>query len=137
MAKTTKLTDSEQVTEHIKKLGPGLGKIIQTLREIILDTDKEIGERIKWNNPSFYYTGEMKPFDPKEYKREIIVFNLYKGRIMLVFPSGAKVNDKSGLLQGEYKDGRRITIFKDMEDVRSKEKLLQTAIKEWLRLVDK
>jgi len=107
------------------------------LREIILDTDKEIGERIKWNNPSFYYTGEMKPFDPKEYKREIIVFNLYKGRIMLVFPSGAKVNDKSGLLQGEYKDGRRITIFKDLEDVRSKEKLLQTAIKEWLRLVDK
>jgi len=137
MDKTTKLTDSEQVTEHIKKLGPGLGKIIQTLREIILDTDKEIGERIKWNNPSFYYTGEMKPFDPKEYKREIIVFNLYKGRIMLVFPSGAKVNDKSGLLQGEYKDGRRITIFKDLEDVRSKEKLLQTAIKEWLRLVDK
>jgi hypothetical protein len=117
MAKTTKLTDSEQVTEHIKKLGPGLGKIIQTLREIILDTDKEIGERIKWNNPSFYYTGEMKPFDPKRYKREIIVFNLYKGRIMLVFPSGAKVNDKSGLLQGEYKDGRRITIFKDLEDV--------------------
>ena len=56
---------------------------------------------------------------------------------MLVFPSGAKVNDKSGLLQGDYKDGRRITIFKDMEDVRSKEKLLQTVIKEWLRLVDK
>jgi hypothetical protein len=137
MAKATKLTDSEQVTDHINKLEPGLGKIIQALRKIILSTDKEIGERIKWNNPSFYYTGEMKPFDPKEYKREIIVFNLFKGRIMLVFPSGAKVNDKSGLLQGDYKDGRRITIFKDMEDVRSKEKLLQTVIKEWLRLVDK
>jgi len=79
----------------------------------------------------------MKPFDPKEYKREIIVFNLYKGRIMLVFPSGAKINDRSGMLKGEYKDGRRITIFKDIEDVRSKEKQLQTVIKEWLRLVDK
>ena len=137
MANATKLTDSDQVTEHINKLEPGLGKIIQTLREIILSTDKEIGERIKWNNPSFYYTGEMKPFDPKEYKREMIVFNLYKGRIMLVFPSGAKVNDRSGLLEGDYKDGRRITIFKDIEGVRSKEKLLQTVIKEWLRLVDK
>jgi len=135
--KPVKLTDQEQVTEHIKKLEPQLAKTIEVIRQIILSTDKEIGERIKWNNPSFYYTGEMKPFDPKEYKREIIVFNLYKGRIMLVFPSGAKVNDKSGLLQGEYKDGRRITIFKDLEDVRSKEKLLQTAIKEWLRLVDK
>ena len=137
MANATKLTDSDQVTEHINKLEPGLGKIIQTLRKIILSTDKEIGERIKWNNPSFYYKGEMKPFDPKEYKRELIVFNLYKGRIMLVFPSGAKVNDRSGLLEGDYKDGRRITIFKDIEGVRSKEKLLQTVIKEWLRLVDK
>src|SRR6478735_7476307 len=136
MAKT-KLTDIEQVTKHIQKLDKSIAPTVEALRQIILNTDKEIGERVKWNNPSFYYTGEMKPFDPKEYKREIIVFNLYKGRIMLVFPSGAKVNDKSGLLQGEYKDGRRITIFKDMEDVRSKEKLLQTAIKEWLRLVDK
>jgi len=79
----------------------------------------------------------MKPFDPKEYKREVIVMNLFKERIMLVFPSGVKVNDKSGLLEGDYKDGRRITIFKDMKDVKSKEKLLQSVIKKWLTLVDK
>ena len=137
MAKAVKLSDSEQVTAHIKRLEPAVGKIIQYLRKMILSTDKEIGERIKWNNPSFYYTGEMKPFDPKEYKREIIVFNLFKGRIMLVFPSGAKVKDKSGLLEGDYKDGRRITIFKDMKDAKAKEKTLQAVIKEWLKLVDK
>ena len=135
--KPVKLTDQEQVTEHIKKLEPQLAKTIEVIRQIILSTDKEIGERIKWNNPSFYYTGEMKPFDPKEYKREIIVMNLFKERIMLVFPSGAKVNDRSGLLEGDYKDGRRITIFKDIKDVKSKEKLLQAAIKKWLTLVDK
>ena len=133
----TKLSDEEQVSLHIKQLDPALGKIVETIRQIILSTDKEIGERIKWNNPSFYYTGEMKPFDPKEYKREIIVFNLFKGRIMLVFPSGAKVNDPSGLLEGDYKDGRRITVFKDMDDVKAKQKALQNVIKEWLKLVDK
>jgi hypothetical protein len=137
MAKAVKPTDTEQVTAHIKKLDPSFGKIIEAIRQIVLKTDKEIGERIKWNNPSFYYTGEMKPFDPKEYKREIIVMNLFKERIMLVFPSGAKVNDRSGLLEGDYKDGRRITIFKDMKDVKSKEKLLQAVIKKWLTLVDK
>jgi len=137
MAKPVNPTDTEQVTAHIKKLDPSFGKIIEAIRQIILKTDKEIGERIKWNNPSFYYTGEMKPFDPKEYKREIIVMNLFKERIMLVFPSGAKVNDKSGLLEGDYKDGRRIAIFKDMKDVKSKEKLLQAVIKKWLTLVDK
>jgi len=137
MAKTTKLPDTEQVTAHIKKLDSSIRKTVETLREIILGTDKEIGERIKWNNPSFYYTGELKSFDPKEYKRELIVFNLFKNRIMLVFPSGAKVNDKTGFLQGDYKDGRRVAIFKDLADVESKEKTLRTVIKKWLKLVDK
>jgi hypothetical protein len=137
MAKSTKLSDQEQVTAHIQKLDPDLGKIVEYIRQLILNTDKEIGERIKWNNPSFYYTGEMKPFDPKEYKRKIVVFNLFKGRIMLVFPSGAKVNDTSGLLEGDYKDGRRIIIFKDMKDVKPKEKALQSIIKKWLSMVDK
>ena len=137
MAKAVKLSDSEQVTADIKKLKPTVGKIVESIRQIILSTDTEIAERIKWNNPSFYYTGEMKPFDPKEYKREIAVFNLFKGRIMLVFPSGAKVNDVSGLLEGDYKDGRRLVVFKDMEEVKLKEKTLKKIIKDWLKLVDK
>jgi hypothetical protein len=136
-ATTPKLSDTELVAQHIQKLEPALGKIIETIRKIILSTDKEIAEHIKWNNPSFYYTGEMKPFDPKEYKRDLIVMNLHKGRIMLVFPSGAKVNDTSGLLEGGYKDGRRLAIFTDMKDVKAKEKNLQTVIKQWLKLVDK
>ena len=131
-----KLTDTEQVTEHIQKLDTPLAEIVKTLRQIILETDGEIGERIKWNNPSFYYTGEVKPFDPKEYKREIIVFNLFKGRIMLVFPSGSKITNTFGLLEGDYKDGRRLLIFKDLEDVLSKKNALQNIIKEWLTLID-
>ena len=56
---------------------------------------------------------------------------------MLVFPSGAKVNDKSGLLEGDYKDGRRIAVFKDLKDVKAKEKNLRSVIRQWLKLVDK
>lgn len=137
MAKAVKLSDTEQVTQHIKKLDPAISKTVEAIRQIVLKTDKAIGERIKWNNPSFYYTGEMKPFDPKEYKRELIVMNLFKGRIMLVFPSGARVKDTSGLLTGDYKDGRRLMIFSDMKDVKAKEKALQKIIRDWLKLVDK
>ena len=128
---------SEQVTFFIKKLDPQLGKTIQYLRSVILSADKEIGERIKWNNPSFYYTGEMKEFDPMEYKRDMIVLNLFKGRIMLVFPSGAKIKDTSGLLEGDYKDGRRISVFRDLADVKAKEKALKNVIKAWLNSVDR
>jgi hypothetical protein len=131
------LTDQQQVTAHIQKLDPAIRDVVETLRQIILNTDTEIGEYIKWNNPSFYYTGEMAPFDPKEYKRDIIVMNLHKNRIMLVFPSGAKVNDTTGLLEGDYKDGRRLAIFKDMDDVKAKIIHLQNVIKKWLALVEK
>src|SRR5688572_18457091 len=137
MAKSIKLTESEQVNEHIRKLDPKVAEIVQTLRKIILSADKQIGERIKWNNPSFYFTGEMKPFDPKEYKREITVFNLYKNRVMLVFPGGAKVNDKSGFFEGVHKDGRRITVFKNSDDVTKKEQDLRLFIQQWLKLKDK
>jgi spore maturation protein CgeB len=54
-----------------------------------------------------------------------------------VFPSGAKLTDTSGLLEGDYKDGRRIVIFKDMEDVKSKMKILTGLLKNWISLVDR
>ncbi|HEY0670138.1 MAG TPA: DUF1801 domain-containing protein [Sphingobacteriaceae bacterium] len=137
MAKAVKLSDTEQVSALIKKLDPQIAKTVELIRQIILKTDKEIAEQIKWNSPSFYYTGEMKPFDPKEYKRDIAVLNLHRGRILLVLPSGAKVDDGSGFLEGDYKDGRRMITFKDEADVKSKEKRLQKIIKEWIKLVDK
>ena len=137
MANSKKISEQEQVTDFISNLDAETGKVTETVRQVFLKADKYIGERIKWNNPSFYYTGEMKPFDPKEYKRDIAVFNLYKGRIMLVFPNGAKVNDASGLLIGDYKDRRRILIIKDIDDLKIKEKSLRKVINEWIKLLDK
>ncbi len=137
MAKQSKISDQDQVTQHIKRLEPEVAKIIETLRQIILSTDKEISEHIKWNNPSFYYSGEMAEFDPKEYKRDLIVMNLHKGRIMLVFPSGAKVKNPLSILEGDFKDTRKIAVFKDLADVKAREDDLRKVIREWLKLIDK
>jgi hypothetical protein len=137
MPKVEKKDNATLVSEYIQKLDPSFGEIIETLRQVILSTDKEIGEEIKWNAPTFFYTGEMKPFNPKEYKRYIIVTNFHKGRILLVFPSGAKVNDTTGFLEGDYKDGRRLVYFNDLDDVKSRASALQNSIKKWLELVEK
>ena len=133
----TNTFDQAKVTAHIEKLDPVLKEIINKIRQIVLETDLNIGERIKWNNPSFYFTGEMPPFDPKEYKRDIAVFNLHKGRIMLVFPSGAKIDNKTGLLEGDYKDGRRIVKFVDIADIEVKTESLKSAIRNWLGQIEK
>jgi len=135
---STKPSEPEKVDAYLKKLKHPLKEVVEALRQIILSTDKEIGEEIKWNAPTFFFSGEMRPFNPKEYKRYVVVFNLYqKDCIRLVFPSGAKVNDKTGLLQGDYTDGRRLALFPNMAEVESKEKVLQAVIKKWLKLLDK
>ena len=133
MAKSSAVT----VSEYIQKMESPLAEIVEAIRQIILGADPEVGEQIKWNSPSFYYTGEMKPFDPKTYKRDIAVLNLHRGHALLVFPTGAIINDTSGLLEGDYKDGRRMVTFLDMEAVKSKEKALQEVVKTWVKLVDK
>ncbi|MES2418388.1 MAG: DUF1801 domain-containing protein [Bacteroidota bacterium] len=130
-----KLSDTEKVDEYISNLKTEIGATVQYLRQVILNTDLEIAEQIKWNSPSMYYKGEMEPFDPKTYKRDLVVFNLHKDRIILIFPTGNKINNPTGLLEGNYADGRRIVNFKNLNDAKLKEKDLQNAIKEWLKLV--
>ena len=132
-----KKSTEEQVSEYIQKLDSGTAKAVNEIRRIILSASPEVGEQIKWNSPAFYYTGEMKAFDPKEYKRDIAVVNLHKGRLMIVFPTGAKVEDKSGLLEGDYKDGRRVVTYTNADDVLLKENALVKVVKKWLALIER
>ncbi|MBK8625606.1 MAG: DUF1801 domain-containing protein [Saprospiraceae bacterium] len=128
--------DSQGVNEYIQKLDPHFIGLVNNIRQLILDTDSIIGEQIKWNSPSFFYKGEMKPFNPKEYKRDIAVMNLRKGVVMLVFPTGATIKGNTGILEGKYTDGRRMVTFNDENDVHTKGKQLQIVIKQWLSQVE-
>ena len=134
----TKPSEPAKVDAYIQGLTHPLATVVEALRKIILNTDPELGEEIKWNAPAFFYSGDMKPFNPKEYKRHLVVFNLYrKDCIRLVFPSGARVHDKSGLLEGDYVDGRRLALFHNMEEVMCKQATLQSVIRKWLETLDK
>lgn len=132
-----KLTDSQLVTKHIGKLPKSIQPAIAYLRQVMLSIDKEIAEHIKWNSPAFYFAGEMNAFDPKEYKRDILVMNLRNNKIMCVLPTGMNIRNNTRLLEGNYTDGRRIIYFKDLDDIKLKEQQLKDTILEWLSLVDK
>jgi hypothetical protein len=136
MAKKIILSDREAVNVHIKTLEASVAEVVNAIRQTILNCDTEIDERIKWNNPSFYYTGEMQAFDPKEFKREIAVFNLFKNRIMLVFPSGARIKDDSGILEGQFKDDRKTIVFNNLADFKKKEKHLVNIIHHWIKTIE-
>lgn len=135
MAKSKGIVNQEQVTAYYEQLNHPLLPTIQALRHIVLSTSTEIAEQIKWNSPSFYYTGNMKPFDPKEYKRDLVVFNLHKqSYILLVFPTGEIINDTSDLLEGNFSDGRKTIKFSSVKEVENRKNDLQSVIKAWLQL---
>lgn len=131
------INDSKSVEEHIQYLEEELGQLVQKIRVTILRCSREIGEQIKWNSPSFFYLGEMKVFDAKEYKRDLIVMNIRKGRVMLIFPTGVQIKVNTNILEGNYNDGRRMVKITDLYDLKNKGAALEAAIKEWIAMVER
>jgi len=131
------LSPKAQVSKHIQSLPESIRAEIEYLRQLMLGISPEIEEHIKWNSPAFFYSGEMKPSDPREYKRDILVMNLRNQKIMCVLPTGMRISKNTELLEGNYTDGRRMIYFKDMEDLQSKEEKLKACILEWLEGVEK
>lgn len=133
-AKTTKLSDPTAVDKYMEMLKHPLADLAAVLRKTILAADPSIGEEIKWNAPAFFFTGAMEPFNPKEYRRHLIVFNFYrKDSIRLVFWHGDRANDKSGLLEGAYPDGRRLAVLASVKQLEERKKALIAALKAQLK----
>ena len=131
----SKPTAEEQVTAYIDQLDANTKPTVTYIRQLMLSIDPTIAEQIKWNSLSFFYTGAIKAFDPKAYKRDILVCNLHRGKILLVFPTGSKVKDQ---LNGkDYPDGRKIITVNDLADVKAKEIQIRQVVIDWLNLVEK
>lgn len=93
-----KLTAAEQVEALMAALDHPLKAEIEALRAIIKTAGPELAERVKWNAPS-YYLG----------KHDMAAFNLRQTgfvQLVLVFPGGLMIEDRRGLLEGDYKDRR-------------------------------
>ena len=131
--KSGKLTGHDQVVEYIDNLEHPFKKEIEEVRNIILNTNSNITEQIKWNAPSFCFNNE-----------DIVTFNLHgKGFFRLVFHCGAKVKDNKGKgplfddttgLLDWVSDDRAIVKFTDMNDVKSKEEKLKDVITKWIEV---
>ncbi|MEH6679780.1 MAG: DUF1801 domain-containing protein [Sediminicola sp.] len=131
MAKATHINDSDTVTAHLKGMDGPLRSLVEAIRKLVLESDNLIGEHIKWNSPAFFFKGPMADFDPKTYQRDLLVIHLRKGFPLLVFPRGAFMEDITGLLVGDYSDGRRMLPLKSMEDLSDKASRLQELIRHW------
>ncbi len=135
MAKSANLAES--YSDHVAGL-PGETRLaIEYLEKLILSVSPEFAAHIKWNSPAFYYTGPLKTENPKTYPRDVLVMNLRAGRILCVLPTGSRVQVNVELLEGNYSDGRRMILFKDLNDIRLKAEALKRLLGEWLSLLER
>jgi len=121
---------TDEVNQFLKKLEHPLKEEIEKVRAIILDSNKQITEHIKWNAPSFCYKGADR-----------VTFHLHaEDRIQLIFHRGAKVKDSkdfvfkdsTGLLEWVDRD-RAVVKLHEMKEVKAKKAALVKVVNQWMK----
>jgi hypothetical protein len=135
MAKKVK-SKAAIVTAYMQQCNHPMLDVIEALRVIIINAHPLIEEAIAWNAPTYFYTGNMGAFLPKEHKNYIIGFVLNQQHcVRLIFLTGAHLQNDAGLLEGDFKDTRKLISFYNMQDVETKKNVLQQLILEWISKV--
>jgi len=115
----------ESVDEFMSRSVHPLKKEIEALRTILKNSNPKIGERIKWNAPSYFFNDDMAAFNLRQTEFVQIIF---------VFPKGL-IKDEDGILLGEWKD-RREARFYSMEDITTKKAAIERLVNDWVMLMD-
>jgi len=120
---------SAEVDQFLAELQHPLKSEIGRLREVILDADARISERIKWKAPSFCVDGEDR-----------VTFNLRPtDSIQVVFHRGVKVKnaddfsfeDPAELLHWAAKD-RALLKLRTMAEIEAKRPEIGDLVRRWM-----
>ncbi|MBN8657776.1 MAG: DUF1801 domain-containing protein [Anaerolineae bacterium] len=124
--KGSPVSRTDKVDEFLRERNHPLTAEVEAVRSIIMGVNKDINEEVKWNAPSFNFKGEY-----------LVTFNLRDTkRIHLVFHNPLIPQVKSKILEGDYKD-RRMAYFADMQDIKAKKPLLEKALKDLIKLLER
>lgn len=118
------MNKNPEVDEYLRKKAHPMNAEIQRVREIILHAHPAIEECIKWSSPTFIYKGNMASY-----------FMNAKKHVSLMFHKGALISDKTGLLEGDGKEGRTAK-FAGMQEIENRKADLEAVVKAWVDLQD-
>jgi hypothetical protein len=114
-----------QVNDYMEKLTYPFKTEIERLRNIILNANPKLEERVKWNAPSFYYIKDFAAFNLRAKGYVQIIFIFYDGNMI----------EDSSLLEGKWKD-RREARFYSIDDIEAKKPALEQFINNWIKLIE-
>lgn len=121
---------NSEVTAFLDSLEHPLRDEIECLRKIIMSTDYELTEGIKWNGPNYSINGE---------DRITIRINPPK-QLQVIFHRGAKVKEplKERLLSGQYdiliwkENDRAIASFKSLDEIQENSQMIREIVTKWI-----
>jgi hypothetical protein len=123
---------NDQVTIFLDELKHPLRTEIELLRTIILNTNNEIVENIKWNGPNYVYAGiDRITMRIQPIKNIQLIF--HRGAKVLEQPQHKLIEDSSGLLLWKTND-RAIATFKNLEDINAHSSSLADIVNTWLKV---
>ena len=94
-----KKSDNDIVNQYIENLAGDIAPLFLEIREVILATEPDLNESIKWKNCLVYGTN-------KNHIQTVVG----KGKVSLIFLEGVSLKDKYGLLEGDGNKARTIRI---------------------------
>ena len=110
---------SAEVTQWLKNFDHPLKDAIDRVREIVLGSDKRVGECIKWKSPTFTYQGNIASINPNT-----------KKKVSLMFHQGGKIPGKHPQLVGGGGTVKYM-YFADLEDVDAQRSAIESVIAAW------
>ena len=133
MAAKSTSSGLKSVDGFVEKLDHPLKDVVVQLRAIVLNTDPQFTEQVKWNAPSFCYNGDDR-----------ITMNLSKkDQVLLIFHLGAKSKDEKkletvirdpGKTLEWLSSNRAVMRFRSAADLSSLEEALRKNIREWIKV---
>ena len=109
-----------------------LKKEIAAVREIILATDRSIGEGIKWNAPSFCTTEYFATVNLRS--RDAVQLILHLGAKVRDNTREISLRDPAGLVKWLAKDRCMVTLGAG-RDIAAHRAAFQSIVREWIRFV--
>lgn len=119
-----------EVTVFLDRLDLSLRVEIEYLRTIIMNTDYDLTEGIKWNGPNYSINGE---------DRITIRIDSSK-KLQIIFHRGVKVKEqpKERVLNERYdillwkENDRAIASFMSLEEIQEKSMMLKEVVTKWI-----
>ncbi len=119
-----------EVTKFLDGQQHPLRTEIELLRKIILESENELIENIKWNGPNYAVNNDdritMRIQPPKQIQ---LIF--HRGAKKLEQPKTKLIDDKSGLLVWKEND-RAVATFKNSAEILAAQPNLETIIRNWI-----